>query len=55
MNFSLLDLHEDPAGIASAQNVAQAYRKIAESKAPFLSRGDNSGTDGILYFGVISH
>ncbi len=42
--FFIVGPPEDPAGIASAQNVAQAYRKIAESKAPFLSRGDNSGT-----------
>ena len=42
--FFLVGPPEDPAGIASAQNVVQAYRKIAESKAPFLTRGDNSGT-----------
>jgi tungstate transport system substrate-binding protein len=42
--FFIVGPPEDPAGIAAAQNAAQAYRKIAESKAPFLSRGDNSGT-----------
>ena len=42
--FFIVGPLEDPAGIAAAQNAAQAYRKIAESKAPFLSRGDNSGT-----------
>jgi len=42
--FYIVGPPEDPAGIASAEYVAQAYRKIAESKAPFLSRGDNSGT-----------
>jgi tungstate transport system substrate-binding protein len=42
--FFIVGPPEDPAGIATAQNAAQAYRKIAEFKAPFLSRGDNSGT-----------
>ncbi|MBI5588960.1 MAG: substrate-binding domain-containing protein [Deltaproteobacteria bacterium] len=42
--FFIVGPPADPAGIASAQNVAQAYRKIAESKSPFLTRGDNSGT-----------
>ena len=42
--FYIVGPPEDPAGIASAQNAAQAYGKISEAKSPFLSRGDNSGT-----------
>jgi len=34
----------DPAGIAAAKSAADAYAKIAAAKAPFFSRGDNSGT-----------
>lgn len=34
----------DPAGIGQAKSAAEAYRRIAESGAIFISRGDNSGT-----------
>ncbi len=34
----------DPARIADAKDAAEAYKKIAEAKALFFSRGDNSGT-----------
>ncbi|HEX9841827.1 MAG TPA: substrate-binding domain-containing protein, partial [bacterium] len=34
----------DPAGIAGMQDAAAALRRIAAAKAPFASRGDNSGT-----------
>ena len=33
-----------PAGIKGTQEVAAALAKIAEAKAPFASRGDDSGT-----------
>ncbi len=42
--FYIVGPKEDPAGIASAKTAAEAYSKISESKAKFLSRGDNSGT-----------
>jgi tungstate transport system substrate-binding protein len=42
--FYIVGPKEDPAGIGSAKTAAEAYSKIAESKAKFLSRGDNSGT-----------
>jgi tungstate transport system substrate-binding protein len=42
--FFIVGPPEDPAGIAAATTAAQAYRKIAESRSPFLTRGDNSGT-----------
>jgi tungstate transport system substrate-binding protein len=34
----------DPAGIAGTSDVAAALKKIAEAEAPFVSRGDDSGT-----------
>ena len=34
----------DPAGIAGSKDVVEAMRKIAAAKAPFASRGDDSGT-----------
>ena len=34
----------DPAKIAQAKNVVDAYTRIASAKAKFISRGDNSGT-----------
>ncbi len=34
----------DPAKIAKAQTTIEAYTRIAEGKAKFFSRGDNSGT-----------
>ena len=35
----------DPAGIKGIHDVQAALRKIVDSKAKFISRGDNSGTD----------
>jgi tungstate transport system substrate-binding protein len=34
----------DSAGIAGLRDVAEAYRRIAARQAPFISRGDRSGT-----------
>ncbi len=42
--FFIVGPRNDPAGIASAKSAAEAYAKIAAVKAPFYSRGDNSGT-----------
>jgi tungstate transport system substrate-binding protein len=42
--FVIVGPCKDPAGIAGAKDVLEAYRKIAAAKAKFLSRGDNSGT-----------
>lgn len=42
--FYIVGPASDPAGIASAKTAGEAYRKIAESKSKFFSRGDNSGT-----------
>jgi len=42
--FFIVGPASDPAGIAKAASAADAYAKIAASKSPFFSRGDNSGT-----------
>ncbi|MCP4136629.1 MAG: solute-binding protein [bacterium] len=43
--FYIVGPKDDPAGIKSAKSAAEAYKKIADKKANFLSRGDNSGTN----------
>lgn len=43
-DFVIVGPASDPAGIAGMKNADQAFKKIAEAKAPFASRGDNSGT-----------
>lgn len=35
---------DDPAGVAGAGSFAEAFRRIAREDAPFVSRGDRSGT-----------
>lgn len=35
---------EDPAGIRSAPDAVEAMRRLAAARAPFASRGDDSGT-----------
>ncbi len=42
--FFIVGPKNDPAQISSAASAADAYTRIANAKAPFLSRGDNSGT-----------
>jgi tungstate transport system substrate-binding protein len=42
--FYIVGPKNDPAGIANAVSAADAYARIAKTKSPFLSRGDNSGT-----------
>jgi tungstate transport system substrate-binding protein len=34
----------DPAGVAGSSDAVAAFQQIAEAKAPFASRGDDSGT-----------
>lgn len=34
----------DPAGVRTAADAVDAFRRIAEAGAPFLTRGDSSGT-----------
>lgn len=42
--FVLCGPSADPAGVASAPTVLDAFAAIAEQEAPFVSRGDGSGT-----------
>lgn len=44
-DFIIVGPENDPAGIRGSKDVLAAMRKIVESKAKFISRGDNSGTD----------
>ena len=43
-DFIILGPADDPAGIAEAGSAAEAMALIAEAEAPFISRGDESGT-----------
>ena len=43
-DFIVVGPKADPAHIAGDKDVADALRKIAAAKAPFISRGDHSGT-----------
>ncbi len=43
-DFVLIGPATDPAGIADKTSVAAALSAIADAKAPFVSRGDDSGT-----------
>jgi tungstate transport system substrate-binding protein len=43
-DFVLVGPKSDPAGVNGTRDIAAALKKIAEAKAPFISRGDNSGT-----------
>lgn len=42
--FYIVGPRNDPAAIASTPDAAEAYRRIAAARTPFVSRGDNSGT-----------
>jgi tungstate transport system substrate-binding protein len=44
-DFVLVGPPSDPAGIAGARNAPTALRRIAQKKEPFMSRGDDSGTN----------
>ena len=45
-DFVILGPARDPAGIKGMKDSAAAFRKIAQAKAQFVSRGDDSGTHG---------
>jgi tungstate transport system substrate-binding protein len=44
-DFVLVGRLGDPGRIAGGKDVIEAFRKIATAKAPFISRGDRSGTN----------
>ena len=43
-DFIILGPESDPAGIKGMTNAVEAFQKIADANAPFVSRGDDSGT-----------
>jgi tungstate transport system substrate-binding protein len=43
-DFVIVGPSGDPAGIKGMKLVGEALKKISETKAPFISRGDKSGT-----------
>lgn len=43
--FYIVGPANDPAGIKEAKSAKEAFTKIAEKQATFISRGDDSGTD----------
>lgn len=46
-DFLIIGPASDPAKIKGAKSAVEALKKIADSKAVFISRGDNSGTDAL--------
>ena len=42
--FAVVGPGADPAGVAAAHSAADAFQRIAAIGAPFVSRGDSSGT-----------
>ena len=44
-DFVILGPPDDPAGVGKAKSVPDAFRAIASKGIPFISRGDESGTD----------
>jgi tungstate transport system substrate-binding protein len=43
-DFVLIGPRSDPAGVAGGTDILTAMRKVAATQAPFVSRGDKSGT-----------
>jgi tungstate transport system substrate-binding protein len=43
-DFILIGPRSDPAAVAGGEDAVQAFQKIAKARAPFVSRGDHSGT-----------
>ncbi len=44
-DFIIVGPTSDPAGVKGSRDVLAAMKKITDSRARFISRGDNSGTD----------
>jgi tungstate transport system substrate-binding protein len=43
-DFVLIGPKADPAGVAGGKDAVRAFQRIYRAKAPFVSRGDRSGT-----------
>jgi tungstate transport system substrate-binding protein len=46
-DFIIVGPANDPAGIKGMTSAVDAMRKIADTKSPFVSRGDDSGTNAL--------
>jgi tungstate transport system substrate-binding protein len=46
-DFIVVGPRSDPAHIAGSQDAVAALKTIADAQAPFVSRGDKSGTDAL--------
>jgi tungstate transport system substrate-binding protein len=44
-DFVIVGPKDDPAKIKEAKTAVEAFKRLAEGKADFISRGDDSGTD----------
>jgi tungstate transport system substrate-binding protein len=44
-DFVLVGPKADPAGVRGTTNAAETFAKIAQARSPFVSRGDDSGTN----------
>jgi tungstate transport system substrate-binding protein len=44
-DFIVVGPKADPAGIAGSKDAAAAFRRVAEARVPFITRGDDSGTN----------
>lgn len=44
-DFVLVGPATDPAGIKKLKSAVEAFEEIAEKSSPFVSRGDDSGTN----------
>ena len=44
-DFIVVGPKADPAGVAGSQDAVAAFRKVADARAPFVTRGDDSGTN----------
>ena len=44
-DFIIVGPSNDPAGIKGTKTAAEAFKKISDAGAAFISRGDNSGTN----------
>jgi tungstate transport system substrate-binding protein len=43
-DFVLVGPRSDPAKVAGGKDIVEAFRRIRDAQAPFVSRGDRSGT-----------
>ncbi len=44
-DFIVVGSKADPAGVAGSKDAVAAFRKVADARATFITRGDDSGTD----------